>query len=75
MNTYRITGTDRELRAIGIFEPFTAEVKAESPKAALEKDAAARYAAGRDHILHKSIELKHGRTWEKIPMLSALGLD
>lgn len=75
MNTYRITGTDRSQSATGDMEKFTATVKAISPKSAMDKNRAARYQAGRDHILHKSIELKQGRAWVKIPMMQALELE
>jgi len=75
MNTYRITGTDRDKNSNGEMQPFYVVVKAISPKAAMDKNCKARYEAGRDHILHKTIALKQGRAWVKIPMMEALGLE
>ena len=75
MNTYRLSGTDRSVSAIGTFQPFSAIVRATSPKEAMDKNREARYQAGRDHILYKRVEIKVGRVWSVVPMLKALEVE
>jgi hypothetical protein len=50
VNTYKVTGTSRQVGAIGIMEPFTVNVVTESSKAAYDAVRAQLYANNRDHV-------------------------
>lgn len=51
MDTYQIAGQDREVNAIGAFEPFLIELEAESVSQADLLARQTRQAEGREHIL------------------------
>lgn len=56
-NNYRITGESRMVGAIGIFEPFTEIVNANTSREAYLDTAAKLYANGREHVHIKQVEL------------------
>ncbi len=74
MKTYRLTGSYRQQDAIGAMENFVKEIKAESPRQAMDSNRENLYCAGFDHILHKSISLKTRNGWQSLDMLKALGM-
>ena len=57
MNNYRVTGEDREVGAIGIFEPFIENVVAESSLKAYEDARGQRYDNNREHVQIREIRL------------------
>jgi ribosomal protein L20A (L18A) len=62
MKTYKIIGESREVGAIGIFEPFTENILAESSKDAYEQARNNQYRNNREHIHIKEIRLiREGR--------------
>lgn len=73
MNTYRLTGSCRQQNAIGQSESFVREVKARTPRQAMDNNRETLYCAGFDHILHKSISIKTRSGWQALDMLKALG--
>jgi hypothetical protein len=54
--TYVVAGTDREVGAIGVSEPFAELVEEFDEHGAREAARANRYAAGREHVLIKVVE-------------------
>jgi hypothetical protein len=45
-----VTGTNRQVGAIGVFESFEIEVEAEGREAAFDAAREARYAVGFEHV-------------------------
>ena len=72
---YKLTGKYRKQGAQGKSQPFTREIKASSPKQAMDRNREELYQLGFDHILHTSIAERRGKFWHNIPMLVALGLE
>ena len=56
-NNYRISGESREVGAIGIFEPFSEIINAESSRDAYLNAAAKLYSNNREHVHIKKVEL------------------
>jgi hypothetical protein len=56
MNAYKITGTSRQVGAIGISEPFERIITANTPREAYNQNREYLYAKGREHVLTTSME-------------------
>ena len=82
MSVYKLTGTYRQVNAIGEMERFTVEIKANSPKDAMNNQRELFYNTGFEHVLFKYVFKKFpswsqfgGYDFIEIPMLQALGLE
>lgn len=82
MSTYRLNGSHRQINAIGEMEHFTTEIKANTPKEAMNNQREILYNAGYEHILFKHCFKKFpswsefgGYDWVEIPMIKALELE
>lgn len=72
---YRLKGTSRLSSSIGAMDPFKVEIKAPSPRDAMDQHRARLYNAGRDCILFKTCEVRQGKAWVNVPMMQALELE
>ncbi len=57
MNNYKVIGESRQVGAIGIFEPFTINIMAESSKQAYENVRNSQYSNNREHVHIKEIRV------------------
>lgn len=57
MNNYKVIGESREVGAIGIFEPFTKNIVADSAKQAYENVRNELYSDNREHVHIKQVRL------------------
>ena len=57
MNNYKVIGESREAGAIGIFEPFTEFIDADSSKQAYENVRNRLYSNNREHVHIKEVRI------------------
>ncbi len=63
MNTYKVTGTSREVGAIGIFEPFAEYITTEKSKDAYTQARQNQDAKNRDYILVTGVFVENSDGW------------
>lgn len=66
MNNYRITGESRQVGAIGVCEPFTENVVADTAKEAYSNVRACKYANNREHVSIKVVEVYDGNGYRTL---------